>query len=373
MLCIEKYKDFTIVYQPLIELNAVISEWADSAIILAINQILCLQQDLTNQGLSLEDLHPWNFILWKDNIYLVDVFSILHVRDSFHWGTDPSYNWGAIDQFWNMYVNLICVRMVEKKIQINLNLYDYYQISTKLVILLLILQPRILVQYFICLAMKEIVKNTKKQKKGKKNLEKFIHSLLKMIEKINIKLSKQYEKYMISTDSPIKLTFGDGANSKIVFLTGIGNSKYLNLESINCKAILVEDRKEVNYLALNIKNKINVFNFSFHSPTPSAGPLNQWSKSALTRFRNTDNIFIIDLDHLIMDKKMTFLEIVDTIKNLTSDKAEIYLVEANQFASKFRSKEELCSEFTKYFEHIDSISFEFKIIKLQIKKVFGQN
>ena len=191
VLFIEEYREFTIIYQPRIEINAVISEWPDSSISLAIKKILNLQSDLTNHGLSLEDLHPWNFMLWKGNIYLVDIFSVLPARDTFHWGIAPSYNWGAIDQFWNMYVNLICVRIIEKKIQINLNLQDYYQISTKLVILLLILQPKVLIQYLKCLVMKEIVKQTKPQKKGKKKLKKFTYSTLKMIDKINVKLMKQ--------------------------------------------------------------------------------------------------------------------------------------------------------------------------------------
>ncbi len=367
VLFIEEYREFTIIYQPRIEINAVISEWPDSSISLAIKKILNLQSDLTNQGLSLEDLHPWNFMLWKGNIYLVDIFSVLPARDTFHWGIAPSYNWGAIDQFWNMYVNLICVRIIEKKIQINLNLQDYYQISTKLVILLLILQPKVLIQYLKCLVMKEIVKQTKPQKKGKKKLKKFTYSTLKMIDKINIKLMKQNSKYKISTDSTTKLNLGDRAESKIVILTGDGNSKYLNLDSLNCKAILVEDRNELNYLDMNFKNKINVFNFNFNSPTPSVGPVNQWSKAALVRFKNPDNIFLIDLEDLFINRKMTFLEIVDTIKNLTTKKAEIYLVGAFKLESSFMSREELCLEFIKYFENVQAVEFKGEIIKMVTK------
>jgi hypothetical protein len=118
---------------------------------------------------------------------------------------------------------------------------------------------------------------------------------------------------------------------------------------------------------MNFKNKINVFNFNFHSPTPSVGPVNLWSKSALVRFKNPDNIFLIDLEDLFINRKMTFLEIVDTVKNLTTKRAEIYLVGAFKLESRFMSREELCLEFIKYFENVQTVEFKGEIIKMVTK------
>ena len=213
-----------------------------------------------------------------------------------------------------------------------------------------------------------MVKKIKNRERGSKKLKKLNHLIVNLVENIDKRLDKDVNRFKKSKFNPTKIDFNGDVESKFIYLTGNENSRYLNLSSLKCKALMVENRIEMNYINSLLKDKNYICNFNFNSPTPATGPLNLWSKSAINRFRNGDNIFLIDLDHLILSKKMTISEILETIQNLTSNIAEVFLVNFKKFKSGHgNSNDSFLLEIIKSFEVISLIEVDNTLIKLIIR------